>query len=178
MFLKFCVSQIVHFSNIAILKCSNSQIQHFSNSTILKRSNSQTEHFSNGAILKWNNFQIDHFSNGAILTWSNSQMQHFGVATLCHISRSQEQRNMACNVLLKLCFRNGAKNHDVWTRSRVMEYVILQKCFLLASSANHWGHFLEGFNKIWSISSSSEWGNVCANLLIDLRTFSSWPSLV
>ena len=26
-------------------------------------------------------------------------MQHFGVATLCHISRSQEQRNMACNVL-------------------------------------------------------------------------------
>ena len=26
-------------------------------------------------------------------------MEHFGVATLCHISRSQEQRNMACNVL-------------------------------------------------------------------------------
>ena len=26
-------------------------------------------------------------------------MQHFGVATLCHISRSQEQRNMACDVL-------------------------------------------------------------------------------
>ena len=27
-------------------------------------------------------------------------MEHFGVATLCHISRSQEQRNMACDVLV------------------------------------------------------------------------------
>ena len=27
-------------------------------------------------------------------------MEHFGVATLCHISRSQEQRNMACDVLI------------------------------------------------------------------------------
>ena len=27
-------------------------------------------------------------------------MERFGVATLCHISRSQEQRNMACDVLL------------------------------------------------------------------------------
>ena len=66
MFLKFCVSQIVHFSNIAILKCSNSQIQHFSNSTFLKWSNSQIEHFSNGAILKWSNSQIEHFSKSAI----------------------------------------------------------------------------------------------------------------
>ena len=31
-------------------------------------------------------------------------MEHFGVATLCHISRSQEQRNMACDVLLLLSF--------------------------------------------------------------------------
>ena len=42
---------------------------------------------------------MEQFSNGAILKWSKSQMQHFGVATLCHISRSQEQRNMACDVL-------------------------------------------------------------------------------
>ena len=56
--------------------------------------------FSNGANLKWSNSQIEHFSNGAILKWSTSQMQHFGVATLCHISRFQEQRNMACDVLM------------------------------------------------------------------------------
>ena len=43
---------------------------------------------------------MERFSNGAILKWSNSQMEHFGLATLCHISRSQEQRNMACDVLL------------------------------------------------------------------------------
>ena len=42
---------------------------------------------------------MEQFSNRAFLKWSNSQMQHFGVATLCHISRSQEQRNMACDVL-------------------------------------------------------------------------------
>ena len=28
-------------------------------------------------------------------------MEHFWVATLCHISRSQEQKNMACDVLGK-----------------------------------------------------------------------------
>ena len=44
--------------------------------------------------------QMEHFSNRAFLKWSNSQMEHFGVATLCHISRSQEQRNMACDVLV------------------------------------------------------------------------------
>ena len=33
-------------------------------------------------------------------------MQHFGVATLCHISRSQEQRNMACDVLDIICFNS------------------------------------------------------------------------
>ena len=31
-------------------------------------------------------------------------MEHFGVATLCNISRYQEQRNMACDVLLLLSF--------------------------------------------------------------------------
>jgi len=57
------------------------------------------ERFSNGAILKWSDSQMERFSNGAILKWSNYQMERFGVATLCHISRSQEQRNMACDVL-------------------------------------------------------------------------------
>ena len=131
MFLKFCVSQIVHFSNVAILKSSISQIQHFSNRAFLKWSNSQMEQFSNGAFLKWSISQMEQFSNRTFLKWSisqmkqfsnrtflkwsisqmeqfsnrtflkwsNSQMEHFGVATLCHISRSQEQRNMACDVL-------------------------------------------------------------------------------
>ena len=42
---------------------------------------------------------MKQFSNRTFLKWSNSQMEHFGVATLCHISRSQEQRNVACDVL-------------------------------------------------------------------------------
>ena len=57
------------------------------------------EQFSNGAFLKWSISQMEQFSNRTFLKWSNSQMEHFGVATLCHISRSQEQRNMACDVL-------------------------------------------------------------------------------
>ena len=83
-----------------ILKSSISQIQQFSNGAILKSSISQIKHFSNGAILKSNISQMEQFPNEAILKSSNSQMNHFGVATLCHISRSHEQRNMACDVLI------------------------------------------------------------------------------
>ena len=45
---------------------------------------------------------MGQFSNRTFLKWCNSQMEHFGVATLCHISRSQEQRNVACVVLVKI----------------------------------------------------------------------------
>ena len=52
------------------------------------------------AFLKSSISQMEQFSNRTFLKWSNSQMEHFGVATLCHISRSQEQRNIACDVLV------------------------------------------------------------------------------
>ena len=57
------------------------------------------EQLSNRTFLKWSISQMEQFSNRTFLKWSNSQMEHFGLATLCHISRSQEQRNMACDVL-------------------------------------------------------------------------------
>ena len=74
-----------------------------SSSSFLKSSISQKEQFSNGAILKWSISRMEQFSNQTFLKWSNSQMEHFGVATLCHISRPQEQRNMACDVLSHFC---------------------------------------------------------------------------
>ena len=93
------VSQMEHFSNGAILKWSISQMEQFSNRTFLKWSISQMKQFSNRTFLKWSISQMEQFSNRTFLKWSNSQMEHFGVATLCHISRSQEHRNMACDVL-------------------------------------------------------------------------------
>ena len=76
-------------------------MEQFSNRAFLKFNISQMEQFSNSTFLKWSISQMKHFSNRTFLKWSNSQMEHFGLATLCHISRSQEQRNMACDVLLK-----------------------------------------------------------------------------
>ena len=75
--LKSSISQIQHFSNLAILKFNNSQMEQFSNRAFLKWSNSQMEQFSNGAILKWSDSQMEQFSNGAILKWSDSQMEQF-----------------------------------------------------------------------------------------------------
>ena len=54
-FLKFSISQILLFSNPALLKSYNSQILH-----------TQILFFSNPAILKFCNSQILHFSNSAI----------------------------------------------------------------------------------------------------------------
>ena len=82
-----------------------------SSSSFLKSSISQKEQFSNGAILKWSISQMEQFSNRTFLKWSNSQMEHFGVATLCHISRSQEQRNMACDVLASVTLKYKQINY-------------------------------------------------------------------
>ena len=98
-FLKWSISQMEQFSNGAFLKWSISRMEQFSNQTFLKWSISQMKQFSNRTFLKWSISQMEQFSNRTFLKWSNSQMEHFWVATLCHISRSQEQRNMACDVL-------------------------------------------------------------------------------
>ena len=46
-------------------------------------------------------------------------MERFGVATLCHISRSQEQRNMACDVLTDSPPTTTEQKNLVLRKSRV-----------------------------------------------------------
>ena len=95
-------------------------------------------------------------------------MERFGVATLCHISRSQEQRNMACDVLEVGCSLAERLQSLIWIqkfgqlergrqrtapqnwsaigfRSKTLANVLLGCIFprngpiLLATSINLWG---------------------------------------
>ena len=83
---------------------------------------------------------MEQFSNRAFLKWSNSQMQHFGVATVCHISRSQEQRNMACDVLPK----NTLKGQSiviwyVWTLMRIgLNFLCVLLCMMGQQKVPFW----------------------------------------
>ena len=70
-------------------------------------------------------------------------MEHFGVATLCHISRSQEQRNMACDVLVRCAFGNVYPRlicHELVQYFKVATFPFKDDCtaaHVLRSSATH-----------------------------------------